>query len=326
MLDDMSTINVIFEGVDRFVLAEPLAYEVYRKAGNAAPSTDFLRTWVDGQPLGFQLLIEQPNKAFLHHNKLASGGNLYKCVWFGNDLITKHEKKTRVREGHDDLVKLVNELKQTKGDEQWAVIKKNFDVEQVATYFAVNMVLSHWDGYFNNYFTYHDTRKTGKWTMYPWDQDKTWGHHDGLRENDVFFDMPLSFGMAGDAPPNWPKGQPPPGGFGFGAIWWRPGGEFSKPLLANPHFRKLFLARTKVILETVYTEDVFFPLIKELGDRLEDDFKYRALLRKQDPKEAVAGLQRNLNSLREHLTKRRSFLLAQDEIKQAGKFDRADLK
>jgi hypothetical protein len=34
------------------------------------------------------------------------------------------------------------------------VIQDNFNVNQVATYFAVNMVLSHWDGYFNNYFTY----------------------------------------------------------------------------------------------------------------------------------------------------------------------------
>ena len=41
----------------------------------------------------------------------------------------------------DDLVKLVAALNKTKGDEQWAVIKKNFDVEQVATYFAVNIVL-----------------------------------------------------------------------------------------------------------------------------------------------------------------------------------------
>src|SRR4029077_11736769 len=122
----------------------------------------------------------------------------------------------------------------------------------------------------------------------PWDQDKTWGFHDGVGgENQIFFDMPVTFGMAGDPPPGWPKGQAAPGGFGFGTPWWRPGGVFSKPLLANPHFRKLFLARTKEIAETVYTEQVFFPLIKELGDRMEDEFVYRANLRKQDPKQAV---------------------------------------
>jgi hypothetical protein len=318
-LDGMTTLNLIYESMDRFVLAEPMAFEVYRKAGNAVPRTDFVRTWTDGRPLGFQLLIEQPNQAFLRHNKVRGGGNLYKCQWFGQGVVGTHEKKTHVHQGHDDLVKLVDQLNKTKGDEQWKVIEKNFDVEQVATYFAVNMVLSHWDGYFNNYFTYHDLRGSGKWTMYPWDQDKTWGFHDGLGGNDIFFDMPLTFGMEGDRPPGWPKDRPPPGWFGGGAMWWRPGGFFSKPLLANPHFRKLFLARTKELLEKVYTEDVFFPLLKDMGDRLEEEVKIRARLQRQDAKQAVAQLRRDLDTLRTHLKKRRQFLLAQEEIKKVGK-------
>jgi CotH kinase protein/Lamin Tail Domain len=326
-LGDMTTINLIYEFMDRFVLAEPLAYEVYRKAGNAACRTEFVRTWVDGRPIGFQLLIEQPNKAFLRHNKVNPDGNLYKCVWFGNGVVGQHEKHTHTHAGPDDLVKVVADLNKTKGDEQWAVIKKEFDVEQVINYFAVNMLLSHWDGYFNNYFAYHSPGTKGKWTMYPWDQDKTWGFHDGIQGNEVFTDMPVTFGMAGDRPPGWPKDRPAPQNFfAGGSIWWRPPGHFSGPLLANPRFRKLFLARTKELLETVYTKDVMFPVIQETGDRLVDEVKVRAALYRQDPKDAVAQLNRNLDSLREHLTKRRAFLLGQDEIKTAGKFDRNELK
>src|SRR5207253_1796766 len=175
--------------------------------------------------------------------------------------------------GYDDLVKVVDELNKTKGDAQWAVIKKNFAVEQVANYFAGNMVLSHWDGFFNNYFTYHDIHGTGKWTMYPWDQDKTWGYHDGIRGYEVFIDMPVTFGMANDRPPGWPKDRPPPAFFFAGPVWWRPGGHFSKPLLANPQFRKLFLARTRELLEKVYTEKEIFPLIKATGERIEEEVK-----------------------------------------------------
>jgi hypothetical protein len=312
-LDGMTTINLIYEFMDRFVLAEPLAYEVYRKAGNSACRTDFVRTWIDGQPIGFQLLVEQPNRAFLRHNHLRADGNLYKCLWQGNGVVGAHEKKTHTHEGHDDLVKLVDQLNRTRGEEQWAVIKKNFDVEQFINYFAVNMALSHWDGYFNNYFTYHDVHGTGKWTIYPWDQDKTWGFHDGIQGYEVFFDMPLTFGMEGNTD-------------GAGSVWWRPGGYLSRPLLANPQFRKLFLARTKEILETVYTEEVFFPRIKEMGERLEEEVKIRAELQRGDPRQAVEHLHRNLDSLRTHLTKRRQFLLAQPEIKKAGKFDRSELK
>lgn len=324
-LAGMTTINLIYEYQDRFVLAEPLAYEVYRKAGNAACRTDYVRTWVDGRPIGVQLLIEQPSKAFLKHNEMRTDGNLYKCQWFGRDLVSQHEQKTFSKPGHEDLVKLVAELNKTKGDAQWEVIKKNFDVEQVINYFAVNMVLSHWDGYFNNYFTYHDRLGSGKWTMYPWDQDKTWGFHDGIRGYEVFTDMPITFGMAGDSPPGWPRLLPAPMGFGFNA-WWRPGGHFSKPLLANARFRKLFLARTKEILEKVYTEEVMFPLIQATGERMEEEVKIRAQIYGGDVKGAQEHLRRNLDSLRDHLTKRRKFLLAQDEIKKAGKFDRAELK
>src|SRR5262249_8450085 len=143
---DMTTINLIYEYMDRFALAEPLAYEVYRKAGNAACRTDHVRTWIDGRPIGFHLLIEQPNKAFLRHNELKADGNLYKCIWLGNGLIGQHEKKTHTHAGHDDLVKLVAQLNKTKGEEQWAVIRQNFDVAQVATFYAAHTVLSDWDG------------------------------------------------------------------------------------------------------------------------------------------------------------------------------------
>ena len=60
----MTVIDLIFEESDRWLLAEPLAYDLHRRAGLAACRTDFLRLNVDGQPAGYYLLIEQPNKAF----------------------------------------------------------------------------------------------------------------------------------------------------------------------------------------------------------------------------------------------------------------------
>ena len=61
-------------------------------------------------------------------------------------------------------------------------------------------------------------------------------------------------------------------------------------------------------------------------ERLADEVQVRAKVNGQDPKQAAEHLRRNLDSLREHLTKRRQFLLAQEEIKKAGKFDRSELK
>jgi hypothetical protein len=314
-LGGMATIAIMYEYVDRFPLAEFLAYEVYRRAGVPCPRSDFIRTWIDGRPIGFQLLIEQPNKSFLRHNGYDATGNMYKAHWMGGTLVERHEKKTHTHLGHADLTEMVGKLLKAKGDDQWAFIKKTFDAEEMVNLYATRTILSDWDGFFNNYYLYHDTAKTGKWSMFPWDQDKTWGFHDGINGYDVFYNMPLTFGMEGDRAPN-----------GAAQIWWRPGGDLSKPLLANPTFRKHFLARTKDLLETVYTEEAFGPVIKALGERLEDEARYRAELRREDPKRAVEHFRKNLDAMRTHLIKRRDFLLKQDEIKKAGKYDPKELK
>src|SRR5262249_20026457 len=161
------------------------------------------------------------------------------------------------------------------------------DVDQVATFYAVHMLLSDWDGFFNNHYLYHDLRKDGKWTMYPWDQDKTWGLHDGLGPYDIFFDMSLTTGMTGDRPPGYPKDRPVPQGCNFTSGWWRPARHFSEPLLANPQFRQRFLARIKELLEKVYTEEMLLPLIQTYQERLEAEVKERAKIMHQDQNQAA---------------------------------------
>jgi hypothetical protein len=304
LFDGMKRINLIFEEDERYPLTESMAYEVYRRAGMPAEKSYHMRCWVNGQPIGYQLLVEQPDRGFLKRYKIRDDGNLYKLLWFGNGLIGQHAKKTNTHEDHKDLQALVDQLNRTRDREQWEVIKKNFDVEEVANYFAVNMVLDYWDGFFNNYFTYHDVNGTGKWTMYPWDQDKTWGITDGSGR--VFYELPLTFGMNGDRPP-------------FGQSrnfngWWRPPGWFSGPLLANPYFRPIFLRRVKDIAENIYTEAAFFPLIDAMGDRLRDDVRIRAQIHGEDPAGALQRHEGNLNWMREHLKKRRAYLLAQKEL------------
>jgi hypothetical protein len=314
LLNQMSTVSIIWEGSERFLLAEAMAYDVYRRAGNAAPLADFIRMWVDGRPVGYQLMIENPNRAFLRRNKVDPDGNLYKIIWYGNGLVGTHQKRTNPHSGHDDVVKLVEKLRATSGDAQWKVIQENFDVPQVATYFAVNMVLDHWDGYFNNHFVYHDLT-SNKWQMYPWDQDKTWGYHDGIAPGEVFTELPLNFGAEGARPPHGQRG----GGFGGGNLaWWRDGGHFSRPLLANPQFRRVFLARVKEIVETVYTRENYFPLLDETAQRLNDDVRLRARVARGDVNGAPAQLADNVESLKTHLVKRREFLLAQPELKRLG--------
>lgn len=322
LLEGMSTVNVIFESNERFVVAEPMAFEFYRRIGMSAPRAGFVRLTVDGRPCGYQAWVEQPNKAFLRRNKIGDEGHLYKLLWYGQGLKGQHEKKTRIKEGHADLEALIEALKSTDDpDAQWQLIRKNFDVPQVIDYFAVNMCLSHWDGFFNNYFTYHDVGGTGKWTLYPWDQDKTWGFHDGIHGNDVFYDMPVTFGMNGDRLPGLLGLFMPKGNFGVGHTWWRPPGWFSGPLLANPSFKKHYFARIKQLLENEYTPEKWEPTFQQVEANLRGEVRYRAELLGEDAGEAEERLKAHVNTLRQHLLKRRQFLLGRDEIRSAAAYD-----
>jgi hypothetical protein len=284
----MTAINIIFEGPPRWVLSEPMAYELYRLAGNPACLTEHVRVWMDGRLMGYQLLIEQPNKGFLTRNKRDSSGYLYKVTYMAQGLREQHIKKTRRATGYDDLVALYNGLTRSSGIEQWDFVQKNFNVEEFINYYAVNMCIQNWDGFFNNYYLYHDSGGTGKWEMYPWDEDKTWGEYDGCSSEYDWYEMPLTFGM----------GRPERFGFGGFNSWMRPPGWFSGPLLANRDFRKAFLARLKEICGTIFTEETMVPLIDEMEHRLEPEIPIRARLTGQNPQEALRQFHHEIQSLR----------------------------
>jgi hypothetical protein len=325
-LNGLRSVNLVMEGDESGMMVEALAYDLYHRAGNAAPLSEFIRVWLDGRMIGYHLMVERPSRSFLRRNNLNDEGNLYKLIWYGRDLVDKHEKKTHVQSGHEDLLALVDRLEKTRGDEEWELIRQSFNVDQVATYFAVNMILSHWDGFFNNYFAYHDTGGTKRWEIYPWDQDSTWGLRASFRgDGEVFFNMPLTYGMEGDRPPGVPDHSVRNGefgGFGSGSPfargapgWWRPPGYFSGPLLANPQFRNVFLTRTKEILDRFYTQEIYFPLIDQLADRVREDAILRARAMGRDPEFGAQALARTVERLKSHLVKRRQFLLEQAELR-----------
>jgi hypothetical protein len=308
-LKGMTGINVILEGSVRWILAEPLAYVLYRMAEVPCPMTEHIRLTMDGQMRGFHLLIEQPNKSFLARNGRDESGNFYKLIWYGQGVVDQHEKKTNPHTGHDDLLKLISGLRNKSGGAQWAFIQQNFNVPECINYYAVNMCIQNWDGFFNNYFTLHDIRGDGKWEIYPWDEDKTWGDYDGASPRYDWYEMPLTFGMNGDSSPRSFRNF---GGGPFGGVsWWRPPGYFSGPLLANPEFRKQFLNRLREVCTTVFTEENFYPIIDTMEKRLEPEVRLRAQSKHQDPRQALSQFASDMQSFRNQVQNRRKFILKQ---------------
>ena len=297
----MTGINVIFENSPRWLLSEPMAYELYRLAGVPACLTEHVRLWMDGRLHGYYLVIEQPNKSFLARNKRNNAGSLYKVYWMYQGLVDQHHKKTRRASEPDDLVSLEQGLTRSSGEQQWQFIQKHFNVDEFAGYYAVNMCIENWDGFFNNYYLYHDEKDTDKWEMYPWDEDKTWGDYDGASRNYDWYDMPLTYGM------DEGRGHQNRGFFGGG--WWRPPGYFSGPLLANLQFRRAFLAKLNDVCNNAFTEEKMLPLINALEKRLEPEIPIRARLTGQSPRQALDRFYSDIQSLRNQVKYRRQFIL-----------------
>jgi len=129
--------------------------------------------------------------------------------------------------------------------------------------------------------------------------------------------MRLTFGMGGDRLAQGFRGLFGGGGpFGGGTSWWRPPGHFSGPLLANPEFRKRFLARLREICATIFTEEKFGPVIRGLEQRLAKEIPVRAQANGENPQEALARFQRHIQSFLGQLENRRKFILA--ELSKAG--------
>jgi len=299
----MTTINLLDEGKPRFALSEYLSFELYRMAGVPAPRSGHYRMRMDGRWMGYQLMVEQVNKAFLRNNDRNDEGNLYKLLWYGRNFIQQHEKKTNLDTGHDDIVQLDRSLGRLSGDQEWRFIRQHFNVDEFATYYAVSQCISNWDGFFNNYFVYHDTGKTGKWEMYPWDMDKTWGDYDGASGDYDWYKMPLSFGAEGDKPGGGIFRRRF-GPFG-GQSWWRPPGHLSGPLLANPGFRQVFLDKLENILDHTFTPEKMFPVIDALEKRLEPEVAFKT----SNSSWATDQLEHDIETFRNQVRHRRAWLL-----------------
>lgn len=304
----MGSWNVIYEA-PRYALAEPLGHEVFRRCGVPAPETAFVRVYDNGSFRGLHLAIEQVNKTFLERRHRDGDGDLFKLVWFGRGTVGQHEKKTNPLTGHTNLLALLSALHSTRGDEQFAVIERNFNVDEFARYFAACQLIGNWDGYHNNHFLYDDLRATKRWEIYPWDLDKTFGDFDGAPSDYAWYDMPLTYGMEGDQSPPASafKASRQQGGFG-GVTWWRPGGPFSKPLLANARFRAEYEKRLRDLLAQEYTEQKLFPWLAAMEQQLEPEVRVRARGNREGEGAAVRELHHDIETLRNFITGRGKFL------------------
>lgn len=158
---------------DPAVISQCLGYELFRQAGLPASRCSFTTVEVNGQELGVYSNIEAMEPALLERWYADPGGNLWEGQLsdFRDDWLGTFE----VQEGDGDPAALeaVARALEQPDDAVLEALDLALDLDQYLSFWAMEVLLGHWDGYAgnsNNYFVYQDP-SDGRLEFLPWGID-----------------------------------------------------------------------------------------------------------------------------------------------------------
>jgi spore coat protein H len=174
-----------FHGQKRFTLnndiedpsnvRQCLAYGLFAQAGIQAPRCSLAHVTAQGKNLGIYTHVEPIKKPFLKRAFGDDGGNLYegRVSDFNSGLVRSFELKTNERK-HDrsDLQTVLRALAVT-DDELWDALDAVIDMDEFLTFWAMEVLVGHTDGYAanqNNYYLYF-APGDGRFHFIPWGTD-----------------------------------------------------------------------------------------------------------------------------------------------------------
>lgn len=171
---------------------EQISYDLFRDYGVLTPRCDWYRFIEDGEHTQ-RIAVEQPNERFLEVNDRDPSGNIYKIAY---NEPGGYSKKTNMDESSDDYIELFSHVR-VGNPNLVEDLPKYLNIEEVMGYEVVTFLLSHWDGFKNNIFLYHDLTPGAAWEIIPWDTDKTFGYTDS---DPMYWEMPIDFSLTLVAP------------------------------------------------------------------------------------------------------------------------------
>ncbi|MCP4601876.1 MAG: hypothetical protein GY847_15410 [Proteobacteria bacterium] len=152
-----------------------MCYGLFRKAGAIAPRCNFARVTVNGNDLGIYTHVESIKKPFIARHFEDNGGNLYEgqLADFRDSIVDRFELKTNKLENDRSDLNAVIKALQADDDQLYEELDKVIDIDAFMTFWAMEVIVSQWDGYTgntNNFYTYHDPI-SDKFYFIPWGAD-----------------------------------------------------------------------------------------------------------------------------------------------------------
>lgn len=224
---------------DPAYLRQCIAYQAFAAAGIVVPRCNFAHVRVNNDDLGIYVNVETIDHHMTKKRYADGRGSLYEGTLsdFRNDWLGTFDAKG---DGDGaDLAPLKDVLESSTDARLVADLAPVIDLDRFYTYWAMEVITNHWDGYANNrnnFFVYHDPT-TDKLDFIPWGPD-------GAMQSGA------TFGNLGST---------------TGPIAVAANGMLSNRLFAIAATRQKFLDRQRELLSTAWNEA---SLLAEL-DRME---------------------------------------------------------
>ncbi|WP_277586479.1 exopolysaccharide Pel transporter PelG [Psychrobacillus antarcticus] len=195
---DQRTINLNKHISDLSRVRNKLSFDLMENIPNTTSlRTQFVHVYVKDmtkenngtyEDYGLYTQIEQPNEMFLKNHWLDPNGYLYKVNFFEfqryPELIKSHTDPTydkkqfetilevKGREEHDKLIAMLDDVN-NKAIPIEDVMEKHFDLDNLMTWAAMNILMDNMDTDANNFYLYSPLNSE-RWFILPWDYDGGW--------------------------------------------------------------------------------------------------------------------------------------------------------
>ena len=184
-------LNLNGEHNDPSIIRTKLCMDFFQEIGMKASRAAHAEVYINDEYYGLYISVEQVDDEFLRKNYNDDSGNLWKCLWPADllylgddpDLYKLYSGNRPVYElttneslnDFGKLAKFIDVINNTPIRNLPDSIEKIADVPEILKYFAVNILVGHWDDYWsnkNNYYLYHNPSED-KIHIIPYDYDNT---------------------------------------------------------------------------------------------------------------------------------------------------------
>ena len=251
-----------------------IGYQLFRAAGLTASHCNLAIVRVNGKSLGIYSNVESLDKHFLRRAFKGAKGTLYEGTVcdFANESLIRFEHKVGSKKNRKNIAKVVAALTAPL-ETRLKKVGKHLDLERFLRFWAMEVLVGHWDGYVsnrNNYFVYVDS-KSDQLQLLPWGLDQ----------------------LASDRNPFWKRGFNPPKSVKADAA-------IPRQLYQIEAGREKYFTVVRELLDTVWDEKK----ITEQIDALQDLIEPHTIIRGD-------GGRRHAGNLQNFIRRRRQEVLAE---------------